>query len=165
MLFKIGISDLILGGTPMLVQRPFWIYSHPAVYIMVLPAMGIVSEIIPTFSRKTIFGYKYIAYSSLAIASIGSLVWGHHMFTSGQSNLMNMVFSALTFSVSIPSAVKMFNWLTTMYKGSIRLAAPILPVRSHLNESGRSVPFRYAQGRKSGKRSWTVARTSVDWMS
>jgi len=125
-LMGIGIFDPALGGDPVLYQHFFWFYSHPAVYIMILPAMGIISELVSVFSRKTIFGYRAIAYSSIAIAAFSFIVWGHHMFTSGQSELMNMIFSALTFSVSIPSAVKMFNWISTMYKGSIRLATPML---------------------------------------
>ncbi len=122
----VGIFDPALGGDPVLFQHFFWFYSHPAVYIMILPAMGIVSELIATFSGKHIFGYRFIAWSSVAIALFSFLVWGHHMFTSGQSGLVNMIFSALTFSVAIPSAVKVFNWLATMYKGSIRLATPML---------------------------------------
>ena len=121
----IGIFDPALGGDPILFQHFFWFYSHPAVYIMILPAMGIVTEVIPVFARKQIFGYKFIAYSSLAIALIGFLVWGHHMFVSGQSPLVGMIFSALTFAVAIPSAIKVFNWLATMYKGSITLAPPM----------------------------------------
>lgn len=122
----IPIFDPGRGGDPILYQHMFWIYSHPAVYIMVLPAMGIVSEIVPTFSRKTIFGYKFIAASSIAIASIGSLVWGHHMFTSGMSDYARIVFSFLTFFVAVPSGVKVFNWLATMYKGSIQLGPPMV---------------------------------------
>lgn len=122
----IGIFDPALGGDPVLYQHFFWFYSHPAVYIMILPAMGVISEIIAVFSRKRIFGYNAIAYSSVAIAVLSFLVWGHHMFTSGQSNLGNMIFSALTFSVAIPSAIKVFNWLATMYKGSIQLDTPML---------------------------------------
>jgi cytochrome c oxidase subunit 1 len=122
----VPIFDPTRGGDPVLYQHLFWIYSHPAVYIMVLPAMGIVSEIIPTFSRKTIFGYKYIAYSSVAIASIGSLVWGHHMFTSGMADVARIVFSFLTFFVAVPSAVKVFNWLATMYRGSVWLGPPMV---------------------------------------
>lgn len=121
----VGIFDPALGGDPVLYQHFFWFYSHPAVYIMILPAMGIISEIISVFSRKHIFGYRFIAYSSVAIAVLGFLVWGHHMFTSGQSALANTIFSALTFSVSIPSAIKVFNWLATMYGGSIVLATPM----------------------------------------
>ncbi len=117
----IGIFDPALGGDPVLFQHFFWFYSHPAVYIMILPAMGVISELISTYSRKTIFGYHAIAYSSIAIAVFSFLVWGHHMFVSGQSPLATVIFSALTFSVSIPSAVKVFNWLATMYKGSIKL--------------------------------------------
>ncbi len=125
-LLGLGIFDPKLGGDPILFQHFFWFYSHPAVYIMILPAMGIISELISVFSRKHIFGYRFIAYSSLAIALLGFLVWGHHMFTSGQSKLASMIFSALTFSVSIPSAIKVFNWLATMYKGSIQLRTPML---------------------------------------
>ena len=121
----IGIFDPALGGDPILFQHFFWFYSHPAVYIMILPAMGIVTEVIAVFSRKHIFGYKFIAYSSLAIALLGFLVWGHHMFISSQSLLIGMIFSALTFLVAIPSAIKVFNWLATMYKGSILLAPPM----------------------------------------
>lgn len=125
-LFSIGIFDPALGGDPILFQHLFWIYSHPAVYIMILPAMGIVSEIIPTFSRRTIFGYKAIAFSSLAIAFIGYFVWAHHMFTTGISDFSRMVFSFLTFIVAIPSGVKIFNWVATMYKGSIDARTPFL---------------------------------------
>ena len=124
-LFGIGIFSPELGGDPVLYQHFFWFYSHPAVYIMILPAMGIISELISVFSRKPIFGYRLIAYSSIAIALLGFLVWEHHMCTSGQSQLSAIIFSALTFSVSIPSGIKVFNWLATMYKGSIRLATPM----------------------------------------
>ncbi len=123
---QIGIFDPALGGDPVLFQHFFWFYSHPAVYIMILPAMGVISELISVFSRKHIFGYKFIAYSSIAIALLGFLVWGHHMFTAGPSALANMIFSCLTFSVSIPSAIKVFNWLATMYKGSISLETPMI---------------------------------------
>ena len=122
----IGIFDPKLGGDPVLFQHFFWFYSHPAVYIMILPALGVVSEIISVFSRKHIFGYKFIAYSSLAIALFGFIVWGHHMFTSGQSPMINALFSLLTMSVAIPSAIKVFNWLATMWKGRIRLDTPML---------------------------------------
>jgi cytochrome c oxidase subunit 1 len=122
----IGIFDPALGGDPLLYQHLFWIYSHPAVYIMILPAMGVVSEILPTFARKDIFGYKQIAISSLAIALIGYLVWGHHMFSSGISDFSRVVFSFLTFIVAIPSGVKVFNWIATLYKGSIEFSAPLL---------------------------------------
>jgi len=124
-MFGLGIFDPRLGGDPVLYQHFFWFYSHPAVYIMILPAMGIISELISTFSRKPIFGYRFIAFSSMAIALLGFLVWGHHMFASGQSEMIAIVFSVLTFSVSIPSAIKVFNWLATMYKGSIVLATPM----------------------------------------
>ncbi len=126
LVFGLGIFDPAKGGDPILFQHFFWFYSHPAVYIMILPAMGIMSEVIPTFSRKHIFGYKFIAASSVAIAFLGFLVWGHHMFTSSQSVMAGTIFSLLTFSVSIPSAIKVFNWLATMYKGSIALDTPML---------------------------------------
>ncbi len=128
----IGIFDPGLGGDPVLFQHFFWFYSHPAVYIMILPSMGVISELISTFSRKHIFGYRFIAYSSIAIAVISFLVWGHHMFVSGQSALLGMIFSFLTFLVAIPSAVKVFNWTATMYKGSIWLATPMLYALSFL---------------------------------
>ncbi|MEM9355307.1 MAG: cytochrome c oxidase subunit I [Pseudomonadota bacterium] len=121
----IGIFDPELGGDPVLYQHFFWFYSHPAVYIMILPAMGVISELISVFSGKPIFGYRFIAFSSIAIALLGFLVWGHHMFISTDSPLAAVIFSALTFSVSIPSGIKVFNWLATMYKGSIRLATPM----------------------------------------
>ncbi|MBM4267366.1 MAG: cytochrome c oxidase subunit I [Deltaproteobacteria bacterium] len=122
----IGIFDPALGGDPILFQHLFWFYSHPAVYIMILPAMGVVSEIIPCFTRNKIFGYKFIAVSSLAIALLGFLVWGHHMFVSGQSVNASLIFSFLSFAVAIPSAVKVFNWTATLYKGSIGFEAPML---------------------------------------
>lgn len=123
-LLGIGVFDPALGGDPILYQHLFWIYSHPAVYIMILPAMGIVSEIIATHSRKDIFGYKQIAISSLAIALIGYLVWGHHMFVSGMSDTSRVIFSLLTFLVAIPTGVKIFNWVATLYKGSIVFTTP-----------------------------------------
>src|SRR5437762_1232594 len=121
-----GFFDPHIGGDPVLFQHLFWFYSHPAVYIMVLPAMGVASEIIPCFARKRIFGYRFMAYAILGIASIGFLVWGHHMFVSGQSAYASMVFSVLSFLVAIPSAIKIFNWTATLYKGSITLSAPLL---------------------------------------
>lgn len=124
--FRIGIFDPNLDGDPILYQHFFWFYSHPAVYIMILPAMGIISELVTSHCRKHIFGYKFIAYSSIAIALLGFFVWGHHMFVSGQSVVANVVFSLLTFSVSIPSAIKVFNWLSTMYRGEIHLRTPML---------------------------------------
>jgi cytochrome c oxidase subunit 1 len=130
--FGVGIFDPALGGDPVLYQHLFWIYSHPAVYIIILPVLGVVSEILPVFARRTIFGYKYIAFSSLAIAFLGSLVWAHHMFTVGMSNTGMFVFSFLTFLVSIPSAIKVFNWVATMYKGSIELEVPFLFVLSFI---------------------------------
>jgi cytochrome c oxidase subunit I len=124
--FGVGFFDPTLGGDPVLFEHFFWFYSHPAVYIMILPAMGIISELVAVFSHKTIFGYRFIAFSSLAIALLGFLVWGHHMFTTGQSVLAGIVFSALTFAIAIPSAIKVFNWLATMYKGSISLKTPMI---------------------------------------
>jgi cytochrome c oxidase subunit I len=123
---QIGLFDPALGGDPILYQHLFWIYSHPAVYIMILPAMGIISEILPVFARKTIFGYKPIVFSGLAIAFIGYFVWGHHMFTSGMSDTSRIVFSLLTFIVAVPSAIKVFNWVATLHKGSIRITTPLL---------------------------------------
>ena len=122
----LGLFDPTRGGDPVMFQHMFWIYSHPAVYIMILPGMGVISDIIPVFSRKPIFGYKMIAFSSIAIAAAGSAVWGHHMYTSGMSDLGVLVFSFLTFIVAIPSAIKVFNWVSTLYKGSISLEAPML---------------------------------------
>ena len=122
----VGIFDPALGGDPVLYQHLFWIYSHPAVYIMILPAMGIVSEVIPVFARRTIFGYKFIAFSSIAIALFGSLVWAHHMFTVGMSETGQFVFSLFTMLVAIPSAIKVFNWIATLYQGSIELEVPML---------------------------------------
>lgn len=122
----VGLFDPALGGDPILYQHLFWIYSHPAVYIMILPAMGVISEIIPVFTRRRIFGYKAIAFSSLAIAFVGYLVWGHHMFTSGMSGPARIIFSILTFFVAIPSAIKIFNWIATLYKGAIDLQPPLL---------------------------------------
>jgi len=130
--FGIGVFDPALGGDPLLYQHLFWIYSHPAVYIMILPAMGVVSEILPTFARKDIFGYKQIALSSLAIALIGYLVWGHHMFTSGISDTSRVVFSLLTFLVAIPTGVKVFNWVATLYRGSIVFSVPLFFVMAFI---------------------------------
>lgn len=127
-IFSVGLFDPALGGDPVLFQHLFWIYSHPAVYIMILPAMGVVSEIIPVFARRTIFGYSFIAMSSIAIALFGSLVWAHHMFTAGMSDTGQFVFSLLTMIVAIPSAIKVFNWVATLYKGSIELSTPMLYV-------------------------------------
>jgi cytochrome c oxidase subunit I len=122
----IGIFDPALGGDPVMFQHFFWFYSHPAVYIMIVPAFGVVSEIFPVFSRKRIFGYKFIALSSVAIAILGFLVWGHHMFVSGQSLVAGTIFSAITFLIAIPTAIKTFNWITTMYQGAIHLDTPML---------------------------------------
>jgi cytochrome c oxidase subunit 1 len=124
--FGVGIFNPAMGGDPLLFQHLFWFYSHPAVYIMILPGMGVVSELIPCFARKRIFGYNFIAYSTIAIAIFGFLVWGHHMFVSSASIYAGMIFSVLSFLVSIPSAIKVFNWTATLYKGSIRFETPML---------------------------------------
>jgi cytochrome c oxidase subunit 1 len=125
-LARIGIFDPAIGGDPVLFQHLFWFYSHPAVYIMVLPSMGVVSELIANFSRKNIFGYSFVAFSSLAIAVFGFLVWGHHLFVTSQSVYAGMIFSFLSFAVAIPSAIKVFNWTATLYKGSISFDTPLL---------------------------------------
>ncbi len=125
-MFGIGLFDPALGGDPVLYQHLFWIYSHPVVYVMILPAMGVISEIIPTASQRTIFGYKAIAYSSLAIAFVGYFVWGHHMFTAGMSGAARVVFSFVTFLVAIPTAIKVFNWIASLYKGSIHITPNLL---------------------------------------
>ncbi|HEX4278575.1 MAG TPA: cytochrome c oxidase subunit I [Bryobacteraceae bacterium] len=122
----IGFFDPAYGGDPVLFQHMFWFYSHPAVYIMILPSMGVVTEIITTFSSKKPFGYTFIAFSSVAIAVFGFIVWGHHLFVSGQSVYAGMVFSILSYVVAIPSAIKVFNWTATMYKGSVRVTTPML---------------------------------------
>jgi len=128
----IGIFDAQLGGDPVLFQHFFWFYSHPAVYIMILPAMAVISEIIPTFSKKTIFGYKAIAFSSVTIALLGFLVWAHHMFVAGMSLFAAGIFSFLTGFIAIPSAIKVFNWIATMWRGSISLRAPMMYAISFL---------------------------------
>ena len=125
-IFGIGFFNEKLGGDPVLFQHFFWFYSHPAVYIMILPAFGVISELIATFSRKTIFGYTAIAYSSLAIAAVSFFVWGHHMYVSGQSEVAGIIFSFLTMLVGVPTAIKMFNWIATLYRGSINFSAPML---------------------------------------
>jgi cytochrome c oxidase subunit 1 len=125
-LLHIGIFDPAIGGDPILFQHLFWFYSHPAVYIMILPGMGVMSELITCFSRKKIFGYSFVAFSSMAIAVISFLVWGHHMFVTGQSIYAGLIFSVLSFLVAIPSAIKVFNWTATLYQGSISYQAPML---------------------------------------
>lgn len=122
----VGIFDPKLGGDPVLFQHLFWFYSHPVVYIMVLPAFGIVGEIIPVFSRKPLFGYRMVCISSLCIALVGFLIWAHHLFLAGISDLSAFYFSVATFGVAIPTAIKVFNWVSTMYKGSIRFDTPML---------------------------------------
>ena len=124
--FGIGIFDPNLGGDPVLFEHLFWFYSHPAVYIMVLPGMGVISEIVPAFAQKKIFGYRFIAYASIALASLTFFVWGHHMFVNGESTTSALVFSVLSFAVAVPSAVKVYNWTATIYKGSIRLKTPMI---------------------------------------
>jgi cytochrome c oxidase subunit 1 len=124
--FGLGFFNPILGGDPILFQHLFWFYSHPAVYIMILPSMGVISEVITCFSRKRIFSYKFVAFSSIAIAGLGFLVWGHHMFVSGQSVYASMIFSILSMFVAIPSAIKVFNWTATLYKGSVSYQTPFL---------------------------------------
>jgi len=124
--FGVGFFDPSKGGDPILYEHLFWTYSHPAVYIMVLPAMGIISEVIPVFTRKKIFGYKAVAFSALGIAIVGYFVWGHHMFTSGMSDTSRAIFSFITFLVAVPSGIKIFNWVATMYKGSVVLNSPFL---------------------------------------
>ncbi|HBY96349.1 MAG: cytochrome c oxidase subunit I [Ardenticatenaceae bacterium] len=124
--FRVGIFDPALGGDPLLYQHMFWFYSHPAVYIMILPGMGVTSELIAAFSRKPVFGYKFVAFASIAIAVLGFLVWGHHMFVAGESAHAALMFSMLSFLVAIPSAIKVFNWTATLYKGSISFDTPML---------------------------------------
>jgi cytochrome c oxidase subunit 1 len=121
-----GIFDPGLGGDPVLFQHLFWFYSHPAVYIMILPGMAVISELVACFSRKAIFGYEFVAFSSVAIAVLGFLVWGHHLFVAGQSMYASMVFSFISFLVAVPSAIKVFNWTATMYKGSVSYDTPML---------------------------------------
>ncbi|WP_448188754.1 cytochrome c oxidase subunit I [Azospirillum sp. sgz301742] len=122
----IGVFDPDLGGDPLLWQHLFWFYSHPAVYIMILPSMGVVTELVTTFSKKRVFGYAFVAFASIAIAIIGFLVWGHHMFVAGQSMYASMVFSFLSFLVAVPSAIKVYNWTATLYKGQLDLRAPLI---------------------------------------
>src|ERR1700746_2230533 len=122
----IGVFDPTLGGDPLLFQHLFWFYSHPAVYIMILPGMGVISELICAFSKKRVFGYTFVAFASMAIALLGFLVWGHHMFVSSQSVLAGTLFSFLSYLVAIPSAIKVFNWTATLYKGKISYSAPML---------------------------------------
>jgi cytochrome c oxidase subunit I len=124
--WHIGIFNPALGGDPVLFQHLFWFYSHPAVYIMVLPGMGVVSELVTTFSRKRIFGYEFVAAASIAIAVFGFLVWGHHMFVAGISIYSALLFSVMSYLVAIPSAVKVFNWTATLYKGAISYRTPML---------------------------------------
>lgn len=125
-IFHVGVFDPAIGGDPLLFQHLFWFYSHPAVYIMILPGMGVVSEIVPAFSSKRLFGYKFVVWASIGIAVIGFLVWGHHMFVAGTSLYSALVFSILSFMVAVPSAIKVFNWLGTMHKGYLRFDAPML---------------------------------------
>ncbi len=126
--FHIGIFDPGIGGDPILFQHMFWFYSHPAVYIMILPGMGVISELVTCFSRKNIFGYSFVAASSLGIAILGFLVWGHHMFVTGMSMYASLYFSLLSMLVAVPSAIKVFNWTATMFRGSITYDTPMLYV-------------------------------------
>src|SRR5207244_3192190 len=123
---RIGIFDPALGADPVIFQHLFWFYSHPAVYIMILPGMGVISELVTCFARKNIFGYRFVAFSSLGIAVLGFFVWGHHMFIAGQSVYAAMVFSLLSYLVAIPSAIKVFNWTATLHRGSISYQTPML---------------------------------------
>src|ERR1043165_5272256 len=125
-LFHLGLFDPQLGGDPLLFQHLFWFYSHPAVYIMILPSMAVISEVVSTFSRKRVFGYSFVALASIAIAVLGFLVWAHHMFVTGMSAYAALVFSMLSYMVAVPSAIKVFNWTATMYKGSVVLQTPML---------------------------------------
>jgi cytochrome c oxidase subunit 1 len=125
-LFRFGIFDPALGGDPILFQHLFWFYSHPAVYIMILPAFGVINQLVPCFSRRPIFGYKMMATAMMSIAVVGFLVWGHHMFVSGESMYSGMIFSALSMIIAVPSAVKVFNWTATMHKGSVTADTPML---------------------------------------
>ena len=122
----VGIFDASMGGDPILFQHFFWFYSHPAVYIMILPAMGIISELVTAFSRQNIFGYKSIVFASIGIAAVSFFVWGHHLFVSGQSEWAGVIFSGLTLLVGVPTAVKVFNWTATFYKGSLKFDTPLL---------------------------------------
>ncbi len=122
----VGIFDPNIGGDPILFQHLFWFYSHPAVYIMILPGMGVISEIVSCFSRKRVFGYNFVAFSSMAIAVLSFVVWGHHMFVTGQSMYSSVTFSLLSMMVAVPSAIKVFNWTATMYKGSVSFDTPML---------------------------------------
>ena len=124
--FQVGIFDPALGGDPVLFQHMFWFYSHPAVYIMILPAMGVISEIVPVFSRRSLFGYDFVVYASMTIAILGFVVWGHHMFVAGQSLYSALALSFLSYLVAVPSAIQVFNWSATMYKGSISWDTPML---------------------------------------
>jgi len=125
-IWGVGVFDPKLGGDPVLFQHLFWFYSHPAVYIMILPGMGVISELITCFARKKIFGYHFVAFASVAIAVLGFLVWGHHMFVAGESVYASVVFSFLSYMVAVPSAIKVFNWTMTLYRGSISLETPML---------------------------------------
>ena len=124
--FHIAVFDPKLGGDPVLFEHMFWFYSHPAVYIMVLPGMGVISELVPAFAQKRLFGYRFVAYASIGLATITFFVWGHHMFVNGMSEYASDAFSVLSFAVAVPSAVKVYNWTATMYKGSIKLQAPMI---------------------------------------
>jgi len=151
--WHVGIFDPALGGDPLLFQHLFWFYSHPAVYIMILPAMGVASEVIAAFSRRPIFGYRFVAFSSLAIAFLGFLVWAHHMFVAGISVYSAMIFSFLSFFVAVPSAIKVFNWTATLYKGSISWT------RRCSTSSASSASSRSAGSRDCSSRRWDSTST------
>ena len=176
--FHIGIFDPAYGGDPLLFQHLFWFYSHPAVYIMILPAMGVVSELIACFSRKSIFGYKFVAFSSLAIAVLGFLVWGHHMFVAGMSVYAAMIFSVLSFLVAVPSAIKVFNWTATLYKGSISYQTPMLYAFGFIGlftiggltglflavaRRGRARHATPTSSSRTSTTSWSAARSWATW--
>ncbi len=124
--FHIGVFNPAIGGDPVLFQHMFWFYSHPAVYIMVLPGMGVISEVVPAFAQRRLFGYRFVAYASIALATVTFLVWGHHMFVNGMSEYASIAFSIMSFVVAVPSAVKVYNWTATMYKGAIKLRTPMI---------------------------------------
>ena len=163
---RLGFFNPSLGGDPVLFQHLFWFYSHPAVYIMVLPGMGVISEIVAAFSRKPVFGYTIVAIASLGIALVGFLVWGHHMFTTSQSVLAALIFSFLSFLVAIPSAIKVFNWTATLYHGSISWESPMLyapglhrPV--HDRRPDRPVPLGHRPRHPRARHATSSSRTST----
>ena len=155
------IFDPANGGDPILFQHLFWFYSHPAVYIMVLPAMGVVSEIIPCFARRRIFGYDFMVYAMIAIAGIGFFVWGHHMFVSGQSPYANLIFSFLSFIIAVPSAIKVFNWTASLYRGQISFEAPMLYALGFRRTCSRPAGCRACSSPRF--RSMCTSPTPISW--